>query len=90
MYLRLSDDTEAKELTQMEVEEQSEPLDKAAEEDSEQLLSEAYAEVEEERRIAELRAEKPVEERQKEFKKMLLERGVSVHLHTLCYTCTCI
>ena len=66
-------------------------------EETEQLLQEAYAEAEQEKKLNELRAEKSVEERQQEFKKMLLERGVSpcssivpylhnyVHVH-----CTCI
>lgn len=45
-------------------------------EESDKLLKEAYAEAEKEQKAAALRAEKPLEERQAEFKKMLLERGV--------------
>ena len=46
-------------------------------EEADQVLKEAYAEAERERKAMAQRAEQPLEERQAEFKKMLLERGVS-------------
>ena len=44
--------------------------------ENDHVLSEAYAEAEKEQKAATLRAEKSLEERQADFKKMLLEREV--------------
>ena len=77
--IRLQEEEEEEEEEQkMEIEMATEekkavPHDK----ENDHVLSEAYAEAEKEQKAATLRAEKSLEERQADFKKMLLEREVN-------------
>ena len=77
-------DNRLQEEEEEEEEEQKMEIEMATEEkkaiphdkENDQVLSEAYAEAEKEQKAATLRAEKSLEERQADFKKMLLEREV--------------